>query len=286
MAHIFPVPSITPCVYKWLRPRGLQSNFLVFWPHNPSRFIPKKHKVTLIQLVCDLVPSNLYHGCKLSHIIANFLIMLSSFFRRIATVPKTVPVLTVYHNTQSKSSTHLVNKLRAYANLPSTAERYSETSPKLLGQLPKFVINLKENQLPTFEDYAFVHENCLGIHPGNLMSFQRLFPRITGSSRFAGDLEFLSESEYSQLVSSNRSRFFKPPLIIDHANSLIAHDDAGLDRIMANYLSCGIQDSHKNLHLEDDSSFQHIPHTSANTSQEVHRTHHINPHVAEFADLY
>lgn len=211
--------------------------------------------------------------------------MIGSFFRRIGTVPKTIPTLTVYHNTLSKSSTHLVNKLRAYAQLPSTVERYSE-APKLLGQLPKFQINLKENKLPTFEDYEFIHQNCLGIHPGNLGSFQKLFPRITGSSRFAGDLEFLDESEYNKVLLSNKSRFFKPPLIIDHSNFLIANDDAGLDRIMANYLSCGIQDSHKNLNTHDDTSFQHIPHTSANASQEVHRIQYINPHVAEFADLY
>lgn len=211
--------------------------------------------------------------------------MLGSFFRRLATSPVAkLPTLTVYHNTLSTTSTHLVNKLCAYAALPSTAQRYAET-PRLAGGVPKFVVQVKENQLPSFEDYEFVHEKCLGIHPGNMATFRRLFPRLAGSLRYAGDLQMMSATEYDAVLLANRSRFFKPPLVIDHTNCLVAHDDQGLDRIMANYLSCGTQDSHKNIAGEDDSKFQHMPHVSANASQEM-RTHHIHPHIAEFADLY
>lgn len=245
--------------------------------------------------------------------------------------------ITIFHDTNSKMSHHLLSKLTEYSKLPTTFQKYnaqgwfSRAHNKSVmlqaaggSQSSKFTVELKFDQTPSYQDYFFIHEHCIGMHPGNGASFERKFPqlfelqnvtlcnenatRVKKQRNFIDDLAVLLHHEYASLAAEEK--FFKAPLIIDWSNNLIADDDKGLDRIMANYLSCGIQDSHKNVLLEDNyvspvasapkqavrsnNDNDHSGHQASfvlNTSgsrkkSTYNRNDIIHPHVAEFADLF
>ncbi|CUM55502.1 uncharacterized protein AC631_03117 [Debaryomyces fabryi] len=263
--------------------------------------------------------------------------MLRSFFRLANTNNVKTNTITIFHDSNSKLSHHLLGKLTGYSQLPNTfhrtngvgwfqnasAHRQSASPAGIISN--KFNLELKMNQTPSYQDYYFIHEHCTDIHPDNCTSFEKKFPFLfelqnitlcnqtatkqNKQKRFINDLQLLLQEDYNQF--SEQKNFFKAPLIIDWSNNLIAGDDKGLDRIMANYLACGIQDSHKNVLHEDSlveaeiieektSSGGDNDHTDNNannagyatqgsprrTNSRYNRNDIIHPHVAEFADLF
>ena len=260
--------------------------------------------------------------------------MLRSFLRLANTSNVKTNTITIFHDTNSKLSHHLLGKLTGYSQLPNTFHRANgagwfqkagahgqSISPAGI-MSNKFNLELKMNLIPSYQDYYFIHEHCTDIHPDNCTSFEKKFPLLfelqnitlcnltaakhNKQKRFINDLLVLLQDEYNDLAA--QKSFFKAPLIIDWSNNLIAGDDKGLDRIMANYLACGIQDSHKNV-LDEDSLVvaeameKETPpndgnnHTDNNaghaiqgsprrTNSRYNRNDIIHPHVAEFADLF
>lgn len=115
----------------------------------------------------------------------------------------------------------------------------------------KFDVEVKFNQPLSQGDYQFINDQCTDIHPNN-------------------------NSILSQL-QSHQQQF---PLIIDYNNKLIANDEDSFNRIMMNYLSCGIQQADK---AELPYRLQYNKQVKFEPQQ-----HHdlVHPHVAEFADLF
>lgn len=260
--------------------------------------------------------------------------MFRSFLRLVNTSNVKPNTITMFHDTNSKLSHHLLGKLTGYSKLPDTFHKHNgqgwfkKAAAHPEGPSPegimsnKFNLELKMDQTPLYQDYYFINEHCTDIHPDNGTSFEKKFPvlfelqnitlcnqtatKLNKQKRFINDLQLLLQDEYYRLAT--RENFFKAPLIIDWSNNLIAGDDKGLDRIMANYLACGIQDSHKNVLHEDSSimaeaieGYKHSggsnDHLSSNatyatqgfprrTDSRYNRNDIIHPHVAEFADLF
>ncbi|KAK7677097.1 hypothetical protein QCA50_019910 [Cerrena zonata] len=163
------------------------------------------------------------------------------------------PTVTFYHNTNSTLSHHLAKKLNYYQN--------------------KFHVEYKINQVPSFDDYRFLHLQCLQMHPNNGTIFQKIYGALHANLH---ELEMLEEGDYASKVEGVE---FATPLIIDYSNSLLAMNDEDLDRIMANYTTCGIQNL-KDVH--DDSKPNYYDHDLTNKyGQRV-----VHPHIAEYADLF
>lgn len=175
---------------------------------------------------------------------------------------KVIPSVTIYHNNNSILSHNLLKQLTSYSLLPCTRDRiyqqgaHSDTSVKNKGVKPlrrkssedhqKFNLDVKENLGLTREDHQFIIEQCLDIHPDNT--------RVMIQSVSNADFKKLSKKEklgiieqlqdYDTLVhalNNDPSLTRSMPLIIDYKHKLLANDDVSFNRIMANYLSCGIQ---------------------------------------------
>ncbi|KAI3404600.2 hypothetical protein KGF56_002595 [Candida oxycetoniae] len=142
-------------------------------------------------------------------------------------------LITMYHNKNSTTSQSLLNKLNSYTNPVTTNV--------------KFQIDLKTNQQLSVEDYDFIMEH-LDIHPENKSIMLRLL--LQSDQPGATRKQLLQQFElheqlqdYNNLikVSSTNNKQPQLPLIIDYRNKLIANDASSFNRIMANYLRCGIQ---------------------------------------------
>lgn len=138
--------------------------------------------------------------------------------------------ITIYHNPTSRLSTQLLNKLNNYASLPCTADKFGGSATLTT----KFNINVKEEQL-SFDDYQFIVDECLDMHPDN----RRIASLLFKNGEFTKYCN-LSLQDFNKICKINLT---KSSLVIDYANKLVANDEATFDRIMANYLSCGIQQS-------------------------------------------
>lgn len=212
--------------------------------------------------------------------------------------------ITIYHDTNSLLSQHLLGRLHRYSLMPSTTGRFDHGENKSKSAkamwtnavaASKFAVEV--GLQPTFGEYKFIHEQCMGMHPGNSEAFESAFPslfrlrNLTLCNRtaktdklqrtYVPDLEVLLEREYGQLA--DQEVFFQGPLVVDWANYLLASDDKGLDRIMSNYLACGTQDygqAFVHTHLGDKGL------TTVPSASNWKKANAVHPHVAEFADLF
>lgn len=205
--------------------------------------------------------------------------------------------LTLFHNTNSRLSNHLLERLTTHES--------------------RYLLDVRTDKLPLYETYRFIHEECVNIHPQNAKSFEKVFPALLASpdhlfcdrevkhkskqKQFVPDLELVHENTYLDKVAAHDALELSP-FVVDWANKLVAVDDDGLDRIMHHYYSCGMQGSLKVHHpsgsdriLSPPSSGSGIllPFTSpalsrANTIKEQSASMMcaVHPHVAEFADLF
>ncbi|OBA21172.1 hypothetical protein METBIDRAFT_40791 [Metschnikowia bicuspidata var. bicuspidata NRRL YB-4993] len=216
------------------------------------------------------------------------------------------PTITLFHNTNSKLSHHLLERLTIHKS--------------------RFLLDVRQNRLPLYETYSFIHQECMNVHPQNNRSFERIFPALLASpshlfcnvevktksklKQFVPDLELVNESSYLDNIALHNATELSP-FVVDWANKLVAVDDEGLDTIMQNYYSCGMQKSSK-VHLPEGSDSIHQGPDSGNSPifnspkislQETCGPQYnqsaaaaaaaataarcvVHPHIAEFADLY
>lgn len=205
--------------------------------------------------------------------------------------------LTLFHNSNSRLSSHLLDRLVNHES--------------------RYLLDVRTDKLPLYETYRFIHEECMNVHPQNARGFERVFPALLASpdhlfcnrevknkakqKQFVPDLELVEENTYLDKVAAHEALELSP-FVVDWANKLVAVDDDGLDRIMNHYLSCGMQKSPK-VHLPSESDVILTPRspgsgillaftapafarTSAIKEQSASVMCAVHPHVAEFADLF
>ena len=198
--------------------------------------------------------------------------------------------LTFFHNSNSKLSNHLLSRLIKHDS--------------------RYILDVRTNKLPLYRTYSYIHEECMNVHPQNARSFEKIFPALLASpghlfcdvavknelkkKQFVPDLDLVSENQYLDLLAEHSAKELTP-VVVDWSNQLVAVDDEGLDRIMHNYYSCGMQKSSM-IHEKSDLdviSTKSAPVVTTNKSSGF--THHhqaaammcaVHPHVAEFADLF
>lgn len=209
-------------------------------------------------------------------------------FARLLTVPAK-PTLTIFHNTNSKISRHLLGRLAKHDS--------------------RYLLDLRVNKLPLYRTYHFIHEECMNVHPQNARGFEKIFPALLSKDhlfcdvevkksakqkQFVPDMDLVSENSYLDKVAHHTPDELAP-FVVDWANQLVAVDDEGLDRIMANYYSCGMQGSSvKHEHIGPDiekSEPSEVPlrlrkFAGSSRSQAAAMVYAVHPHVAEFADLF
>ncbi|KAK6460873.1 hypothetical protein DFJ63DRAFT_314675 [Scheffersomyces coipomensis] len=200
------------------------------------------------------------------------------------------PLITIYHNSNSLLSSNLFSKLNHYSDLPN-----------------KFSIDLKLNQSLSNQDYDFIKDECVDIHPDNRSILMQIM-------NIKHDQKQNMVQNFHQLPESpnfNNNNNKNISLIIDYKNKLIANDEASFDRIMVNYLSCGIQNFQRTKPVSNYSSFMNnngnnnkndknqnnsymtaqsnnsttSSTTSSSTLPSIHQNL-VHPHIAEFADLF
>lgn len=202
------------------------------------------------------------------------------------------PTLTFFHSSNSKLSHHLLGRLAKHDL--------------------RYLLDVRLDKLPLYGTYHFIHEECMNVHPQNTRLFERIFPALLASpghlfcdvavkkhakqKQFVPDLDVLSEDAYLDKVAHHAALELSP-FVVDWANRLVAVDDDGMDRIMQNYYSCGIQSSrmqHEALgsdRLREDAPVLR-PVACNSNSFALKRTRAasvmcaVHPHVAEFADLF
>lgn len=208
------------------------------------------------------------------------------------------PTVTFFHNSNSKLSNHILSRLTRHDT--------------------RYLLDIRKNKLPLYRTYHFIHEQCMNVHPQNARSFERIFPALLASpshlfcdvavkkelkqKQFVPDLDLLSEDHYLDLVAAHSAKELTP-FVVDWNNQLVAIDDEGLDRIMHNYYSCGMQKSsmiHDNAgHDVIDTaapggsapSMESLPSSFKGSgvsrrTQAAAMMYAVHPHVAEFADLF
>lgn len=199
-------------------------------------------------------------------------------------IGSTTPTVSLFHNTNSKLSHHLLERLATHDL--------------------RYLLDIRTNRLPLYDTYLFIHEECVNVHPQNSRAYEAVFPTLLQLTLFCPqavkdsaklrqyvpDLELVSKQTYTDLCAQHRPAELRP-FVVDWANKLVAVDDKGLDTIMQNYYSCGIQNSTRQ-HLADGSDSitpagsGKAPGSGTGASSSHSLRFMVHPHVAEFADLY
>ncbi|KAK6199942.1 uncharacterized protein RJT21DRAFT_37755 [Scheffersomyces amazonensis] len=179
------------------------------------------------------------------------------------------PRITIYHNSNSLLSSNLFSKLNHYGDLPN-----------------KFSIDLKLNQSLTNDDYEFIKSECIDIHPDNRSILMQI---ILGDNQTS---TATVKSDDSRGNIANKHRILKNfnnlpdspnfhndknvSLIIDYQNKLIANDEQSFDRIMVNYLSCGIQNFQRSKPVSNYSPFLNGSTTGSNNNNNNNNNNNKN----------
>lgn len=172
------------------------------------------------------------------------------------TVSRTIKPITIYHNVNSIYSHNLLTKLTNFNTILD--------------------LNIITNQQLSKSDYNFIIDECLSMHPDNKSIMLEIFHP---NKQFLGKSNLLRDFSLHDLIydynnlSKDKNQL---PLIIDFNNKLIANDDATIDRILVNYLTCGIQNTTNTK----------PPSSSSSSSAKTKYNDLVHPHVAEFADLF
>lgn len=145
----------------------------------------------------------------------------------------------------------------------------------------------------------------MNVHPQNARGFERIFPALLLSNhtfcdteakytdkqkRFVPDMDLVSENHYLDKLEHTTVAQMAP-FVVDWQNQLVAVDDDGLDRIMANYYSCGMQGSsvvhdHSGPDIVEDVKEPPISRRFTTRTKAAAMAYAVHPHVAEFADLF
>ncbi|KAG7194963.1 uncharacterized protein KQ657_004074 [Scheffersomyces spartinae] len=179
-----------------------------------------------------------------------------------------------YHYPSSQASGQLLNKLKSLSKLP-IRNATNDTATD------KFGLNVVTNSRLSYEDYRYIFDECINVHPGNKLILAKILPHGPCSRSY--DLEPALDRQFF-----DEQNVIRGPLVIDYHNSLIANDDESLDRIMQHYLSCGMQ----RLPTAQAAPASLGDHQWAAALQESLRdlktsgSKPVHPHVAEYADLF
>lgn len=213
-----------------------------------------------------------------------------NIFRSATKITPSIKI-SFFHNPKLATSGNLLGKLQRFSELPATTKLAGVAG--VAGGNKKFLVDVEDSKLPSYSQYLEIYD-FLSMHPENALSFEKAFPMMFDSKSHTlckrtatsfnkrkivlGDLEMFNAEEYEiieRAFYNQDNASFNAPLVVDWENSLIATDDKGLDRIMANYLSCGTQDTQK-------AGGYHI----YKSNKDLIKQDPVHPHVAEFADLF
>jgi len=230
-------------------------------------------------------------------------LMRSSQVTSTALKPSTS--ITIYHNTNSLLSNSLLAKLNNYSELPCTLHKYKDSKSNqvtynttITSNRAKFNVDLKLNQQLSQQDFDFMVGECVDIHPDNRSILIQLLLNDSSKqkSKLLKNFDLHDQQVNFDAVKHNTKKF---PIIIDYTNKLIANDETSFDRIISNYISCGIQNflqSKPVRFVEEVNSnnsgnyltFKQQPQQQSQTQQQQNPLNHnlIHPHIAEFADLF
>ncbi|KAL6450534.1 hypothetical protein SBY92_004741 [Candida maltosa Xu316] len=177
----------------------------------------------------------------------------SSSSTPISTI-RTIKPIKIYHNSNSLHSQYLFNKVNNFNSILN--------------------LNVETNSKLSKDDYDFIINECLSIHPDNKSIMLQLFNSNLNFDKLKLLKSFdLHDSIYDyNNLSKNTNE--NSPLIIDYNHNLIANDEKSIDRILVHYLTCGIQSTTNTT----------PPHFIADKKKTQFDL--VHPHVAEFADLF
>ncbi|RCK65417.1 hypothetical protein Cantr_01050 [Candida viswanathii] len=180
-----------------------------------------------------------------------------------STASRTIKPITIYHNPNSLYSHNLLNKLTNFNSILD--------------------INVHNNEHLSQNDYNFIIDECLSIHPDNKSIMLQIFhphKKQLCKTKLLKDFSLHDLIyDYKNLAHDGGHHL---PLIIDFNNKLIANDDATIDRILVNYLTCGIQNTTNTRPPSKLDGKKKSP--SMVTSGQYNDL--VHPHAAEFADLF
>ena len=187
---------------------------------------------------------------------------------------RTIKPIKIYHNTNSLYSLNLLTKLTNFNNILD--------------------VTVCNNEQLSQQDYNFIIDECLSMHPDNKSIMLQLFhPSIQQVCKSQLIRDFSLHDliyDYNNLsnVNSNNTNGNQLPLIIDFNSKLIANDDATIDRILVNYLTCGIQSTTNTKPPSNTNTNTNTNITTNTTNYTSSLKNHdlVHPHVAEFADLF
>ncbi|PVH18765.1 hypothetical protein CXQ85_001053 [Candidozyma haemuli] len=226
---------------------------------------------------------------------------LTGFARSASrSVANSQPTITLFHNTKSAHSHHLLKRL-------------SDRPPH------NYRLDVRTDQLPSYSTYHFIHEKCINVHPQNARGFERIFPALLASSnhtfcdmevrknmktkQFVPDIDLVSEETYLGKVAHSDAQTV-PPFAVDWVNQLIAVDDESLNRVFANYnLTHIVPHGAEKLkgaavsaldkdHFEPNNDIHHglatcvSPNSFTSRASAAAMACAVHPHIAEFADLF
>ncbi|WLF81533.1 hypothetical protein PVL30_005331 [Lodderomyces elongisporus] len=212
--------------------------------------------------------------------------------------------ITIYHNPNSLTSHNLLNKLVTYsksetASTTSTTSTTRNFDAATLTSIPrlrpsvKFNVNVIANQPIAKDHFDYIMSN-LDYHPDNhAIMLQLLGNNGLTNSQLLKKFDLHHNLNFENVVKSMKSHQSANgssigPLIIDHKHHLLANDFKSFDRMMANYLSCGMQNVdyrsanvNTNVIANGERDRQQQQH-----EQRQNRDGVVHPHSAEFADLF
>ncbi|KAI5959942.1 uncharacterized protein KGF55_005174 [Candida pseudojiufengensis] len=157
-----------------------------------------------------------------------------------------------YHNNNENSYETIKSSFLPTSNansLSSSSSTTSSSSSKDKNSL-KFNIEIKNNSNLSKDDYDFIVKNCLDIHPENNLIMLKLLtnttidnqlqssPQQQSPQKLLKNFELLDKLyNYENFINLKLNQ----PLIIDYQNKLLGNCDSSFNRIIINYLNCGIQ---------------------------------------------
>lgn len=174
------------------------------------------------------------------------------------TIQNNPGVITIFHNTKSKLSQSLLSKLqqsaKPYHKEPESSKTQSIFSRIIYGnsddasKTPQLKYNIEEvdSGFPTYDQLKII-KSFVKIHPASKSTFLQAFPKFVdpnvahkGFSVNISDLQIPDESETIELINTNYDKLiedgiFKPPLVIDWDNQLLANNEITLERILRHY---------------------------------------------------
>jgi len=183
-----------------------------------------------------------------------------SMFKTIQNYPG---IITIYHNAQSSLSKTLLSKLQQ-SNKPyhqqkttkdqSIWDRIINGNADAENKSPqeKYTIEEIKSGFPTYDQLKLI-KSFVNTHPSSKDTFIEVFPRFINERAAMdavaarsikkiniSDIKIPEEDETLILIQQGndyllQNNWFRPPLIVDWDNSLIANNESTLDRILKHY---------------------------------------------------